>query len=49
MKAVRNGRTDIEVIMKDEEGDIVALASQVGLVVSAARNTSGREYGKVKI
>ncbi|CRG89836.1 alpha,alpha-trehalose-phosphate synthase (UDP-forming) [Talaromyces islandicus] len=49
MKAVRNGRTDIEVVMKDEAGDIVALASQVGLVVSAARNTSGREYGNVKI
>lgn len=46
MKVVRNGRTDIEVIMKDEAGDIVALGSQVGLVVSAARNTSGREYGK---
>ncbi|KAH8698278.1 thioesterase-like superfamily-domain-containing protein [Talaromyces proteolyticus] len=46
MKTVRNGRTDIEVIMKDEAGDIVALGSQVGLVVGASRNTSGRNYEK---
>jgi Thioesterase-like superfamily len=44
MKTVRNGRLDIEAIVLDEQGDIVLLGSQVALVVSAERNTSGREY-----
>ncbi|EED21712.1 conserved hypothetical protein [Talaromyces stipitatus ATCC 10500] len=46
MKSVRNGRMDIEVIILDEKGEIVALCSHIGLVVSIERNTSGRKYGK---
>ncbi|KAG5301421.1 hypothetical protein I7I48_01420 [Histoplasma ohiense] len=38
-KSVRNGRIDIEVIVMDEGGDIVALATQVGLVLGSNRNT----------
>jgi hypothetical protein len=38
MKAVRNGRTDIDVVILDEQGEIVALATHVGLVVDASRN-----------
>jgi hypothetical protein len=41
-KSVRNGRTDFEVVMMDEAGAIVALATQVGLVVSSSRNVDGR-------
>ncbi|PGG98079.1 hypothetical protein GX51_06991 [Blastomyces parvus] len=38
-KSVRNGRTDIEVIVMDEAGEIVALATQLGLVLGSGRNT----------
>lgn len=43
IKSVQNGRMDIEAILMDEQGDIVALCSHVGLVVDIARNTSGRK------
>lgn len=43
MKSIRNGRTDIDVVVLDERGEVVALATQVGLVVSASRNLKGRE------
>lgn len=49
MKSVRNGRMDIEVIIMDEQGEIVALCSHIGLVVPIERNTSGRKYEKSKI
>lgn len=49
LKDVRNGRTDIEVIMMNERGEIVALANQIGLVVSASRNTNGRTLPSAKI
>lgn len=49
MKSVRNGRMDIEVIIMDEQGEIVALCSHVGLVVPVERNTSGRKYEKSKM
>lgn len=41
-KVVRNGRTDIDVVVLDQQGEVVALSTQVGLVVSASRNVSGR-------
>lgn len=41
-KVVRDGRMDIDVVVLDEEGDVVALATQVGLVVSASRNVGTR-------
>jgi hypothetical protein len=49
MKSVRNGRMDIEVIIMDEQGEIVALCSHIGLVVPIERNTSGRKYEKPKM
>ena len=49
MKSIRNGRMDIEVIILDEQGEIVALCTHVGLVVPVERNTSGRKYEKSKI
>ncbi|MCJ1461054.1 hypothetical protein MMC28_011436 [Mycoblastus sanguinarius] len=37
-KKIRNGRMDLEVIIMDEGGDIVALSSHVALIVGAERN-----------
>ncbi|EAL87075.1 hypothetical protein ACP6JC_004919 [Aspergillus fumigatus] len=42
-KSVRNGRTDLDVIVLDEQGDVVALSTQVGLVVDASRNIGQRK------
>lgn len=42
-RAVRDGRTDLDVVVLDEEGDVVLLSTQVGLVVSASRNIGKRE------
>ncbi|KAG2412614.1 hypothetical protein HFD88_010171 [Aspergillus terreus] len=42
-KRVVNGRMDLDVVVLDEAGDVVALGSQVGLVVSASRNVGRRE------
>ena len=39
MKAVRNGRVDIEVMVLDERGAVVALGQQIGLVMGAGRNS----------
>lgn len=37
-KAVRDGRTDLDVTILDGRGEVVALSTQIGLVVSASRN-----------
>jgi acyl-coenzyme A thioesterase PaaI-like protein len=42
MKSVLNGRTDIGVEMLDEEGRLVAVMSQVGMVMSASRNVGAK-------
>lgn len=47
-KVIRNGRTDINVVVLDEEGEIIAVASQVGLVVSASRNIGQRMFKGAK-
>lgn len=44
-KMVRNGRFDVEVVMLDAEGGLVAVASHVAMIVDAARNL-GRGKGK---
>ncbi|PLB54291.1 hypothetical protein P170DRAFT_431920 [Aspergillus steynii IBT 23096] len=41
-KTVRDGRTDIDVVLLDEQGEVVALSTQVGLVLSASRNVGQR-------
>ncbi|KAL4911609.1 hypothetical protein BDW74DRAFT_10699 [Aspergillus multicolor] len=41
-KEVRNGRTDLDVTILDARGEIVALSTQIGLVVSASRNIGKR-------
>ncbi|KAJ5458241.1 hypothetical protein N7475_009629 [Penicillium sp. IBT 31633x] len=46
-KVVRDGRTDLEVTVLDEAGDVIALSTQVGLVVSASRNVGTRKLEKL--
>ena len=41
-KRIRNGRMDLELVILDESGDIVAVSSHVALIVGAARNMSRR-------
>lgn len=45
-KEIKNGRFDLEVVVMDEGGDVVALSHHVCLVVSAARNLAKRKTGK---
>lgn len=42
-KQIKKGRLDIEVVILDEAGDIVALSHHVSLAVSAARNLAERK------
>ncbi|KAI1377030.1 thioesterase-like superfamily-domain-containing protein [Hypoxylon crocopeplum] len=48
-KSIRNGRMDIEVVILDEVGEVVALSHHVVLVVSTERNIAGRRNGRTKI
>jgi len=41
-KEIKNGRMDLEVVILDEEGDLVALSHHVAMILSAARNTAKR-------
>ncbi|KAK5134293.1 hypothetical protein LTR08_006722 [Meristemomyces frigidus] len=41
-KIIKNGRYDLELIVKDAGGDVVALSHHVVLAVSAERNTAAR-------
>ena len=47
-KKVQNGRLDIEIIIMDAQGDIVALSHHVTLVLGAERNLAGRKNGSGK-
>jgi hypothetical protein len=42
-RKVQNGRLDLQVMILDEEGDLVALASHVNMVLSASRNLAKRK------
>jgi hypothetical protein len=52
-KRIKNGRFDLEIVVLDEGGDVVALSHHVCFAVSAARNTAARrtagEAGKSKL
>ncbi|KAK3112499.1 hypothetical protein LTR53_011191 [Teratosphaeriaceae sp. CCFEE 6253] len=41
-KSIKNGRFDLEVIVKDAEGDVVALSHHVCLAVGSERNLAAR-------
>lgn len=44
-KVIKNGRYDLEIVVVDEEGDVVALSHHVCFAVSAERNLKKREKG----
>ena len=44
-KQVKNGRMDLEVLVFDEEGDLVALSNHVNLILGSERNTAERGSG----
>ncbi|KAL8856985.1 MAG: hypothetical protein Q9178_006390 [Gyalolechia marmorata] len=46
-KKIQNGRMDLEVVVLDEGGDVVALSNHVCLILSAERNT--KRSGQTKI
>ncbi|KAI1075584.1 thioesterase-like superfamily-domain-containing protein [Whalleya microplaca] len=48
-KSAKNGRDDLEVVILDEAGDIVALSHHVVLMLSAERNTAARRKEPSKI
>lgn len=41
-RQIRNGRLDLQVLVYDRHGDLVALSSHVNLVLGAERNVAGR-------
>ena len=45
LKRIKNGRLDLEVIILDEEGDIVALSNHVNFVLGAERNIARWQKG----
>ncbi|KAF1355321.1 thioesterase-like superfamily-domain-containing protein [Delphinella strobiligena] len=44
-KEIKNGRYDLEVVVLDEGGDLVAVSHHVVMIVSAARNLAKRKNG----
>jgi hypothetical protein len=42
IKSIQNGRMDVEVVILDAEGELVAVASQVAMVMPSARNLAKR-------
>lgn len=47
-KQIKNGRLDLEVVVLDKEGDVVALSHHVSFVLSAERNMAPRRKAEVK-
>ena len=47
-KKIENGRMDLEVEIRNEGGEVVALSQHVALILGAERNMRGRE-GKEKL
>ncbi|KUJ22400.1 uncharacterized protein LY89DRAFT_574754 [Mollisia scopiformis] len=48
-KRIQNGRMDLEVVIMDEEGDIIALSHHIAFALPAARNLAARRTGASKI
>ena len=44
-KMIRNGRLDLEVVVLDEGGELVAVSNHVVMVLSAGRNLAARSSG----
>lgn len=48
-KQIANGKFDLDVIVRDDEGEVVALSTHVIMVLSMARNTAGRAKPKAAL
>lgn len=48
-KVIKNGRLDIEAVIVDEGGDIVALSHHIAYAVPVARNIAVRRTGSTKL
>ncbi|PVH88270.1 hypothetical protein DL98DRAFT_508982 [Cadophora sp. DSE1049] len=48
-KQVKNGRMDLEIVVLDAEGEIVALSHHIGLAVDSQRNLAKRSTGNSKM
>ena len=48
-KQIKNGRMDLDILILDEVGDIVALSHHVALILGAERNLAQRNNGATKI
>ena len=46
-KQVKNGRYDLEVIIMDEYGELVALSNHIVMVMDASRNLAKRSSGNL--
>jgi hypothetical protein len=46
-KQIKDGRFDLEVLVLDEHGDLVALSNHVNLILGSERNTAERSRGSV--
>lgn len=47
MKQIRNGRMDLDIVILDEGGEIVALSHHVALAVDSSRNVAARSTVKI--
>lgn len=45
-KQIKNGRMDLDIVVLDEEGDIVALSSHVALIVNSDRQLGSKGRGR---
>ncbi|OTA83892.1 hypothetical protein M434DRAFT_400595 [Hypoxylon sp. CO27-5] len=48
-KCVKNGRMDLEIVILDDAGEVVALSHHVVLIVGSERNLAARRNGQTKI
>ncbi|KAL7628308.1 hypothetical protein AAE478_002508 [Parahypoxylon ruwenzoriense] len=48
-KSIRNGRMDLEIVILDDGGEVVALSHHVALVLGAERNMAARRVDQNKI
>jgi len=46
-KQIRNGRMDLEIVILDAEGDIIALSHHVALALSSDRNIAERKSSRI--
>lgn len=48
-KQVKNGRMDLEIVVLDAEGQIVAISNHIALAVDSQRNLAKRNTGSSKM